>query len=179
MFLETDTDTMRQPLTSRAPSGVPQPRIQYDGPAPTDNSRPRKLANPSDGVRILNPVPASDRVRYYHHDVQSRLEVLASWEGAVLAIDENAQTFTARLCDLASDEISEAVFDISDVNRIDLDLLEIGGIFRWLIGYRKQSYGQQERISALVFRRLPAWSAIDIEQALAEGKRLADRIRVE
>jgi hypothetical protein len=179
VFLETNTCAMTQPLTGKAPSGVPQPRVHYEGPPRTDNSRSREPADPGDGVRILNPVRASDRVRYYHHDVQSRLEVLASWEGAVLAITKNAQPFTARLCDLDSDEISEAEFDISDVSRIDLDLLQIGGIFRWLIGYRKQSYGQQERISALVFRRLPAWSSIDIEQAVAEGKRLADRICVE
>jgi hypothetical protein len=134
----------------------------------------------SDGVRILDDLAPLERARLYQHSQPSRLEVLNAWEGAVTAVDHQARTFTARLYDLTYDtaDISEADFDINDVSANDIELLRVGGVFRWMIGYRKHSFGQHDRISTIKFRRLPAWSADDIEAAKAEGERLAGKIRL-
>jgi len=98
----------------------------------------------------------------------------------VVGIDQQARTFTARMCDLTnqSADVSEAEFYIEDVSANDIDLLKIGGVFRWMIGYRKHNFGQRERISAIKFRRLPSWDVKDIEAAVAEGERLAGKIHL-
>lgn len=134
-----------------------------------------------DGVRILRPIPPSERSKLYNYELASRLDVLQSWEGAVIEIDHGTSQFTARLFDLTntSADESEAVFDIADVSANDRDLLRPGGIFRWMIGYRRHSYGQQERVSAIVFRRLPTWYERDLEEAAIYGERLARAISID
>ncbi len=132
----------------------------------------------SDGVRILEqvlPVAPLQLAHLHHLQLKSRLEVLQSWEGIVIDIDEERGEFKARLSDLTNrggDE-SEAIFDKRDVGANEIDLLRVGGIFQWLVGYRKHSYGQMERVSAIVFRRLPAWHAEDLARAQSEGEAIA------
>lgn len=134
----------------------------------------------SDGVRILDPVTPLELMRYHSVAPSSRLEVLQSWEGGVIDIDRDAGTFKARLYDLTNPDadVSEAEFDIRDVSLNDMDLLKPGGVFRWLIGYRKHVFGQQERVSAIIFRRLPVWTETDLSEARTQGESLARAIHV-
>jgi hypothetical protein len=180
--LQTATSTQLHPSSSL----LVTPRIHKPEVRPaTDVSRTdidglSKDLNIVDGVRILDDLAPLERARLYHHTQSSRLEVLNTWEGAVISIDRQAQTFTARLYDLTNNtrDVSEAEFAIEDVSANDIDLLKVGGVFRWMIGYRKHSFGQRERISAIKFRRLPAWTFDDIKSAAAEGERLAGKLRV-
>lgn len=134
-----------------------------------------------DGVRIFDGISPLQRAKYYSHSFSSRLEVLQTWEGVVTDIDQQEGVFVARLYDLSgpSSSVKEAELYIEDVSQNDCDLLKVGGIFRWLIGYRRHSSGQKERVSAIVFRRIPAWTDNDINSAKEEGQRLADSLVVE
>ena len=134
-----------------------------------------------DGVRILDGLAPLERARYFEHTLSSKLEVLNSWEGVVTQISYGEGYFTARLYDLTNSQngVSEADFEIEDVSSNDRDLLRSGGIFRWMVGYRRHSFGQRERVSAIVFRRLPSWTAEDLKRAQDEGERLAASLVIE
>lgn len=186
MLLELQhTTTWARPKDPTSPGSPPKIEpptvhrpVEIDG---TQTKRSNISASALDGVRVLDGIAPLERARLYEYKLSSRLDVLQSWEGAITAINFDCGIFVARLYPVTgnSQEIAEAEFDIDDVSENDLDLLRIGGIFRWMVGYRTQSYGQRERISAIVFRRLPGWSEEDLYAARAEGERLAASILVE
>ena len=96
------------------------------------------------------------------------------WEGYVVAI--NATEFTARLVDLTAGgayEEEEAEIPLEEISESDAAKMQIGSIFRWVIGFKRLALGQKERTSLIVFRDLPAMSRSD-EQA---GKAWAARIQ--
>lgn len=177
--LANETTTWSRPIQPTAPNRSPSfisPSVIKTVISTSESSELAIDKEQSiDGIRILDGIAPLERERYFRHSLASRLEVLQSWEGAVIDIDADEGYFTARLYDLTSPEhpVSEAEMEISDVSRNDQDLLKVGGIFRWMIGYRRHSYGQQERVSAIVFRRLPGWTEGDIAKATEEGERLA------
>jgi hypothetical protein len=182
MWLEFSNDTALRPQLSRVSIAKIAPPLAGVG---LREARPLQSASvstcldrSSDGVRVVEqvmPMAPLQLAQYQHLQLKSRLGVLQSWEGVVVDIDDENSEFRARLSDLTQPgaDDSEAVFDISDVSANDIDLLREGGVFQWLIGYRKHSYGQMERVSAIIFRRLPAWRAEDLEIAQAEGDALA------
>lgn len=138
----------------------------------------------SDGIRIFPvsvPVPPLERARREKFDVSSKLEVLQSWEGVVTEVDDLTREFSARLHDLTNSqgELREALFDLRDVSANDRDLLRAGAVFQWLIGYRRFNFGQMERVSSIVFRRLPAWHSEDLEAARREGEAIAAAFHAE
>ncbi|MFL0356682.1 hypothetical protein ACI5KX_09385 [Erythrobacter sp. GH1-10] len=160
-------------------------------PLPSPSSKdPSTLLEPEranetyDGVRIfdqVSPIAPLQRANLERLDLANRLEVLQAWEGVVTFVDEEEQEFTARLFDLTDSEgqESQAVFDMSDVSLNDRDLLQNGGVFQWSIGYRRHRTGQIERVSAITFRRLPAWLSEDIHNARHEADRLAASFSIE
>jgi hypothetical protein len=90
---------------------------------------------------------------------------LQEWEGYV--VDVGQETFTARLIDLTANgeqEEEEADFPIAELSDSDQHMLRRGAIFRWAIGYRRTRGGTKERISRIVFRRLPAWTQRELEE---------------
>lgn len=112
--------------------------------------------------------------------LHSRLVPLQTWEGFVESIDWDNGTFWARLNDLepeANGDAEIAEFLISDVDPDARELIREGGVFRWIIGYREEGFGGRERISAIVFRRLPAWTSQDLAAAKSEGRRLSDALQ--
>jgi hypothetical protein len=105
---------------------------------------------------------------------RARFELLQQWEGTVTEVGEGE--FTAKICDLTDpsrpDEIVSLASD--EVSAGDLPLLKPGAVFYWSIGYETE-LGQKRRVSALRFRRLPAWSRKAVEEVArdaAELKRL-------
>ena len=172
-----------QPTAPAYPSKFIPPASRRKSDACTNGSD--TIADSSDraidGVRIFDGISPLQRANYYSHSLPSRLEVLQTWEGVVTDIDSQEGVFVARLYDLIgpSSSVKEAEFYVEDVSHNDRDLLKVGGIFRWMIGYRRHSYGQKERVSAIIFRRIPAWTENDINLAMEEGKRLAERLVVE
>lgn len=107
----------------------------------------------------------------------ARFNPLQTWEGFVEDVRPDDGVFTARLCDLTDEKFPHEEFAelfLDDVDDDDLELVRRGGVFRWIIGYREQIHGRRERVSSIVFRRLPAWTNNDIARAEVEGEFLSN-----
>ena len=101
---------------------------------------------------------------------------LQEWEGHVVDIRED--TFSARLVDVTAGgdlDTEEADFLVSDVEEMDHDLLKLGAIFRWTIGYIRHG-GTKIRASQVVFRRLPQWRIQELDEARRRAEKLAAAI---
>jgi hypothetical protein len=99
---------------------------------------------------------------------------LQEWEGYVLEIGKDS--FTARLIDITTNsklEEEEADFNILDLSDTDKQLLHPGAIFRWAIGYRRTTSGSKERVSSIIFRRLPAWTDREIKENRKKAKKIS------
>jgi hypothetical protein len=104
---------------------------------------------------------------------QSHFISLQKWEGVVLDVCE--EVFLARLVDLAQegpDEEAEILLD--ELSADDLPLVHPGAVFYWHIGYHVDRSGQRKRASIIRFRRLPRWTAPEIETAKHEAERMRD-----
>lgn len=105
---------------------------------------------------------------------KSTFTPLQEWEGYVVEIGNDF--FTARLIDITAEsenEEEEADFPISDLSDSDKKLLKVGAIFRWAIGYRKSFSGNKQRISSIIFRRLPKWTNREKEENRKKAELLA------
>jgi hypothetical protein len=131
---------------------------------PTPESpRPDTYAAPGDyvGPRLL---PEDEKVEEGNQMPREKLIALQSWEGTVLAIEDDS--FVARLADVNGEHLDEEVsLATEELCDFDLELLEPGAIFYWTIGYRYQLGGARERVSRIRFRRLPAWTKSQLDEA--------------
>ena len=105
---------------------------------------------------------------------KSRFIPLQVWEGAVISKEKDS--FTARLFDETNEDEGEKEVEIEydEISEDDLNLLEPGAIFNWYIGYQESAFGQRERKSTIVFRRLPAWTKREIEEAKGKTQRIKE-----
>jgi len=97
------------------------------------------------------------------------------WEGSVERIEDDA--FVASLVNVTTGEVlptEDAWFPISELNDIQRENLEVGAIFRWVIGLQRLPNGNKQRVSELFFRRLPAHSSKEIEAALENARKHMD-----
>lgn len=101
-----------------------------------------------------------------------RFIVTQKWEGHVVA--QNDGVVKAIISDLTcpNNPPEEIEFDIEEVSEADMGLVKIGAIFYWHIGYYDDINGQRSRSSSFRFRRLPAWSRLEIAQAKKEADEL-------
>lgn len=98
---------------------------------------------------------------------------LQRWEGVVIECRE--ETFLARLTDLTAEGTEEEVeLLLADVPDEDRSLIAAGAVFYWAIGYRYEASGQSSRVSTLRFRRLPVWSASELEAARERAREVAE-----
>ena len=100
------------------------------------------------------------------------LHALQEWEGYVTEINDTE--FTARLIDLTAKATyagEEAIIPIDEISEADADKMQVGSIFRWVIGYERRS-GAKRRVSHIVFRDLPAITKTD----LRDGEEWARKI---
>lgn len=126
------------------------------------------------GVSALMPAPVfplipklSRRAHYFTS--------LQKWEGIVLEIYK--ETFLGRLVDQTSSGLDEeAEFSLAEVSEDDRELLAPGAVFYWNIGYNDSPSGQRTRVSVIRFRRLPAWSEREIEDAERKAEQLGELI---
>jgi len=88
-----------------------------------------------------------------------------SWEGVVTEIRDDEIVTNVKDLRLDGAATEEVTFDFSDIPAADLDLVQVGAVFYWNIGYWRLSTGQVLRASDLRFRRLPAWSQRELDQA--------------
>jgi CheY-like chemotaxis protein len=101
---------------------------------------------------------------------------LQEWEGQVQEVGSNY--FSARLVDLTAgekEETEEAELPLDDLIESDRALVVPGAVFRWIIGYRYM-YGQKERFTRVVIRRLPMWTEQEIRSADREAADLYDAL---
>ena len=132
--------------------------------APTEEATTARMAAPP----LLVYFP-DRRVR------QDAFVSLQSWEGTVMRVLD--ESFVARLVDRSSkthDE--EAEFPLSEVSDDDRDLVQKGAVFYWNIGYIIKPSRQKIRASIVRFRRLPAWTKVEVDSAKQAAERLADFI---
>ena len=88
---------------------------------------------------------------------------LQEWEGYVTEINDT--NFTANLIDLTvgeSFEKEEADIPIDEISEEDALKMQVGSIFRWVIGYERSEAGTKKRVSHFVFRDLPAITKADL-----------------
>jgi len=105
------------------------------------------------------------------------LQPLQEWEGYVVEI--GADKFSARLVDRTAGDSLETEyteFPIADVSDDDKNLLIIGAVFRWVIGYQRARGGTKRRVSQITFRRMPAWSPKELKEAEKTAKAFVDAI---
>ena len=91
------------------------------------------------------------------------------WKGIVKEVLEN--TFIAHITDLSYKEPNDlkvpdekAEFDQTDISNDDKELLSVGAVFYWCIGYTISTSGQHRRTSFLRFQRLPIYSQETIKK---------------
>jgi hypothetical protein len=147
-----------------------------------DTSRKGVRRSPKDAVPATGSVPANlppaEEVEAPFVVVpkpapvaQSQFNPQQKWEGYVLAVQDDS--FLARLVDLTSGEIDEeAEFLLDDVPTSDRDLVDVGAVFYWGIGYLDKVDGQRLRSSSIRFRRLPAWTTEELEAARRKAEEL-------
>ena len=88
---------------------------------------------------------------------------LQEWEGYVVDIEDDA--FVARLVDLTagmSRESEEATIPLDELSDRDAANMEIGSIFRWVIGYERSPEGTRKCVSRIVFRDQPTMTDADL-----------------
>ena len=100
------------------------------------------------------------------------------FEGTVVAINQQNDTFTARLADLTDNGADEeGEFCLSELNG-DQSLVVPGAVFTWTIGLQTRgSTRQQVRQSDIRFRRIPAVSQQAIAKAEIEAQLLSQFLR--
>ena len=106
---------------------------------------------------------------------QKSFAVLQEWEGYVVAVTK--ENFTARLLDITTGrrtEDEEAEFPLEELSDADRQHVRVGSVFRWTVGHRRLPSGTKERVSLIVFRRLPAWTRRELEQNSHQAEAIAN-----
>lgn len=99
------------------------------------------------------------------------------WKCIVVQIE--GEVFKARLEDLTSDD-DDSTYEIADfsteeVSPSDLELLSIGAVFYWSVGYEMNN-GQISKQSIIRFQRLVKWSEDEFDEAIDRAKTLSENL---
>lgn len=155
-------------------------------------------------VNVSPPATANALVQEYSHEIAdtplagntSRLswsvnrdssridhltQLVAEWHGQVVSIEED--TFVAELRGTLGESVAkeheEAVIPRAEVRRDDEELLEVGAFFRLCVVYDIAGNGNRRRYTDLIFRRIPAYRADEIQQAKERARDISRALRVE
>ena len=93
---------------------------------------------------------------------------IQEWEGYIVDIGDT--DIVARLVDLtagASHEEEEALIPLAEISDDDAASMQLGSIFRWVIGYERSAAGTKKRVSQIVFRDLPIVTKSDLRDGEA------------
>lgn len=118
--------------------------------------------------RSTSPLTGSLTVNEY-------FKAIKNWEGVVEAVGDKTFYATVRDASNPSDQGNEQ-FEIAleDVDEPDRELIVVGGIFYLTVGYTIRRGGTRTKGIQIVFRRMPMWSARDIERAKEQVARYQD-----
>lgn len=101
---------------------------------------------------------------------------LQKWQGVVKSVSDDI--FVAHVTDLLRSVPEEEVeLFCSDIQDDDKELLFVGAVFYWCIGYIFSSSGQLTRASFLRFQRLPLYSQDSVKIAAKKAKDIQEGIR--
>ena len=109
--------------------------------------------------------------------------LLAEWQGYVTSIDDDQ--IHARLEGIHGSGVigqtHDAVIPKNEISPSDMQLVREGAYFRLSVSYRKtrSGNGTSRRESAIVFRRLPAYTAADLANACDSARELVSGLRLE
>jgi hypothetical protein len=110
----------------------------------------------------------------------SALTPLREWEGFVEAI--SAESFFVKLSDVtdtAGLPTDEAEFELKDLSGADRELLRVGSIIRWVVGFERLANDQRQRVSRVHVRRIPVFRVSGIDEARNEAEQLLKGILVD
>lgn len=169
-------DTDASPLSVDAVVTVPDQNVSGPVLAGTESTT-RQGPDRRTLLRAGLNQPAAPTARRYvlpvapMRETPYTFQLLQQWEGTVTELAD--VEFTAELRDLTdpTNYREEAAFDLDEVSPDDRQLLALGAVFRWSIGYRTSAAGQRERVSHLRFVRIPGWRrsvVAEIEQQAAK-----------
>lgn len=91
---------------------------------------------------------------------------LQQWEGNVTYFD--SEKMIVELVDITrggARPTEQAEIPLSELSYEQLQILRLGSVFRWTIGYETLPSSQKRRVSQLVFRQLPQWTKADLNAA--------------
>ena len=110
-------------------------------------------------------IPESPVVWYpLKHQRTTMFTSLKKWRGVVLKTYKDC--FLCRLVDQdGNSPDEEAEILLSEISDEDLQLIDIGAVFYWNIGYQINQSGSRARSSIIRFRRLPVWKAEELSEA--------------
>ena len=109
---------------------------------------------------------------------------LQEWEGYILDMDD--KELVARLRDLTAEFSTagasalaeeEAIIPLSEIAGEDLKRIQLGSVFRWIIGYERAATGTKKRVSHIVFRDLPAITEQDRSQGIAWARKVIQSVK--
>ncbi|MDL1889211.1 hypothetical protein FBQ96_06460 [Nitrospirales bacterium NOB] len=148
---------------------------QYKSPIDTNHSRFREATADN---RPLPELEVSAPPLVFPKPLPPQLDhfqPLQSWEGIVNKVEEKAFSTTLReRSRKAPDQVAE--FPLEEVSLVDRELVKPGAIFYWDIGYSEDKTGQRIRASLIRFRRLPAWTKREIENARRDSSKMRENL---
>ncbi len=103
----------------------------------------------------------------------STFHALQEWEGYVVSIDEDS--FEACLIDITagnSYESEDAIIPLNEISEHDASNMELGSIFRWVIGHERSPQGTRKRVSRFVFLDLPRITEDDLRAGREWAKKI-------
>lgn len=142
---------------------------------PAENQKAKESTS-LEGLPEVNVVPAQLRKNILAlpqrmPTPREKFKAIQRWMGTVLFVE--GDSFDALLNDLDSTAPEEsATFSFEEVHEEDHDLIGVGAVFYWYIGYRTTISGQRELAAKLRFRRLPGWTRKELERVKKEAREL-------
>ncbi|HEY9159021.1 hypothetical protein [Candidatus Binatus sp.] len=99
---------------------------------------------------------------------------LQQWRGTVTTIGESE--FDAELRDLTDRTRARetATFGFDELSDSDQDLVQIGAVFYWSIGYKLSPSRQRELVATIIFRRLPRWTKSQLDAVKARANEIEE-----
>lgn len=122
------------------------------------------------GLETPSPQASPCRIPPMLRPSRTHFNALVKWEGQVISIGDDS--FLARLTPLLdSGRVHQAEILLEEIAPEDRFLIQPGAIFYWSIGYLEQPSGRT-RQSIIRFRRLPAWTPTELQDARTKSSRL-------
>ena len=165
-------DSIRKRHAAHVKSALQQTQDATIGDSKSTESETSDLATLPGKVADVDSIIALPRLPQISQ-AQATFHAIQEWEGYVL--EKGECEFTARLLDItagSSQEEEEVSILLAEISDDDLNRLQPGSVFRWVIGYERSASKTKRRISQIVFRDLPAMT----KQDLSHGEKWAKNI---